>query len=25
VPKKRDFGKIRLLLDAINEAPVVPA
>jgi hypothetical protein len=25
VPKKRDFGKIRLLLDAINEAPAVPA
>ena len=25
VPKKRDFGKIRLLLDAINDAPVVPA
>jgi hypothetical protein len=24
VPKKRDFGKIRLLLDAVNEAPVVP-
>jgi hypothetical protein len=25
VPKKRDFGKIRLLLDAINEASAVPA
>jgi hypothetical protein len=25
VPKKRDFGTLRLLLDAINQAPVVSA
>jgi hypothetical protein len=25
VPQKRDFGTHRLLLDAINEAAVVPA